>query len=84
MSLFNGEFTQEDEEGGITKAKAKPCNCNAYKDEHNLDDPNCRMLYNDDIDENPDDGYCANCSGSGEGSHDGTRCIVCKGSGVAK
>ena len=29
--------------------KAKPCNCGAYKDEHNLDDPKCRMLYNDDI-----------------------------------
>lgn len=26
-------------------------------------------------------GICLNCSGSGEGQHEGTRCYVCKGSG---
>ncbi len=64
--------------------KAKPCNCGAYKDEHNLDDPKCRIIYNDDIDDESDDGYCANCSGTGEGQYDGTRCMSCKGSGVTK
>ena len=50
MSLFNGEFTQEDEEGGITKAKAKvkvkACNCDAYSFPHRLDGGNCRVQYN--------------------------------------
>lgn len=26
---------------------------------------------------------CPNCNGSGEGMHDGTKCNMCKGSGVA-
>jgi hypothetical protein len=36
----------------------------------------------------PDDGeeyeeqYCGNCSGSGEGMYDGSRCWSCKGSGT--
>ncbi len=25
---------------------------------------------------------CTNCNGSGEGMHDGTKCTMCKGSGV--
>lgn len=31
-----------------------------------------------------DDNYCQHCNGSGEGSHDGTRCGYCKGSGVER
>lgn len=33
-------------------------------------------------DEDYDDDYCTTCSGSGEGSHEGTRCPACKGKGV--
>ncbi len=29
-----------------------------------------------------EDLICPNCSGSGEGMHDGTKCSLCKGSGV--
>lgn len=37
----------------------------------------------DDCDlENPEDEICGNCNGSGEGYVDGSRCTVCKGSGV--
>jgi len=42
-------------------------------------------LSNDDdeyeVEENP---ICPNCNGSGEGMYDGTKCTMCKGSGVAK
>ena len=31
-----------------------------------------------------DDDLCPNCSGSGEGCADGTRCRVCHGSGCAQ
>jgi DnaJ-class molecular chaperone len=31
-----------------------------------------------------DEALCPNCSGSGEGMADGTRCRVCKGSGAAQ
>lgn len=27
---------------------------------------------------------CYHCRGTGEGSHDGARCLVCRGSGVMK
>ena len=30
------------------------------------------------------EGYCPNCSGSGEGRYDGTDCYACGGSGVAR
>ena len=30
------------------------------------------------------DNYCTNCSGSGEGMYDGTRCSECHGSGVVR
>ena len=29
-----------------------------------------------------EDNYCYHCSGSGEGQHDGTRCMWCKGRGI--
>lgn len=38
----------------------------------------------DEQEEFESDALCANCNGSGEGPYDGTRCIVCKGSGVIK
>jgi DnaJ-class molecular chaperone len=43
----------------------------------------CKPEY-DDEDFNNDEimCYCTNCSGSGEGMHDGTRCSECHGSGV--
>lgn len=32
------------------------CNCAAYRDEHNLDDPKCRSLYNhEDLTDDPND-----------------------------
>jgi hypothetical protein len=34
------------------------------------------------IDEDGEDPLCAQCSGSGEGQHDGTRCRSCKGKGT--
>ena len=34
------------------------------------------------IDENGEDPLCAQCNGSGEGQHDGTRCMSCKGKGT--
>ena len=54
----------------------KTCNCLALDDDHELDCKECAELYNDD------DELCQNCNGSGEGQYDGSRCWVCKGSGV--
>ncbi len=34
-------------------------------------------------DEDDEPGICSNCSGSGEGMHDGTTCYICKGKGVS-
>jgi hypothetical protein len=34
------------------------------------------------IDEDGEDPLCAQCNGSGEGQHDGTRCMTCKGKGT--
>ena len=34
----------------------------------------------DDIDDE-EGGYCPQCSGSGEGMYDGSRCLACGGSG---
>jgi hypothetical protein len=34
------------------------------------------------IDDNGEDPICAQCNGSGEGQHDGTRCMSCKGKGT--
>jgi hypothetical protein len=36
------------------------------------------------VDDDAEEGYCPNCSGSGEGMYDGSRCSSCKGSGVSK
>jgi DnaJ-class molecular chaperone len=33
------------------------------------------------VDEDSEPGYCPNCSGSGEGMYDGSRCSSCKGTG---
>ena len=41
-----------------------------------------RMIESYIEEQDEDEGYCTNCSGSGEGMHDGTRCSVCHGSGV--
>lgn len=35
----------------------------------------------DDDDDDENVGYCPACSGSGEGQHEGTRCLVCHGRG---
>ena len=37
----------------------------------------------DEIDDD-EQGYCPQCSGSGEGMYDGTRCSKCHGSGVER
>jgi hypothetical protein len=39
---------------------------------------------NKENDEDDEEGYCLNCSGSGEGMYDGSRCSSCKGSGVGR
>lgn len=38
-----------------------------------------RLMADDGPDSEP--GICPACSGSGEGMHDGTRCVTCKGAG---
>ena len=40
-----------------------------------------RRMVADDADDEP---ICSQCSGSGEGQHDGTTCWKCKGSGVGR
>ena len=40
---------------------------------------------NDCFEDNQEDpGLCGHCSGSGEGMHDGSRCMYCRGSGSAE
>lgn len=51
-----------------------------YSDE--CDDTDCDNFTVCDIDDDP--GYCANCSGSGEGPYEGATCYKCHGSGVAR
>ena len=38
-----------------------------------------RLMSDDEPDGEP--GICPACNGSGEGMHDGTRCVTCKGAG---
>jgi len=38
----------------------------------------------DERDERDEPVMCSHCSGSGEGMADGSRCIVCRGSGVMR
>ncbi len=45
----------------------------------------CQPEYDDeDFNNDPNLNYCTNCSGSGEGMYDGTRCNVCNGYGIEK
>ena len=43
--------------------------------DHDLD----RLMADDEPDSEP--GICPACNGSGEGMHEGTRCVTCKGAG---
>ncbi len=40
------------------------------------------QIMSEEVEEEPE--VCPNCNGSGEGMHDGTKCSVCKGTGVEK
>lgn len=42
--------------------------------------PECRSV--DNFEEIVDE-LCTSCNGSGEGYYDGSRCVICNGSGVA-
>ena len=44
--------------------------------DHDLD-----RLMADDGQDDPELGICFACNGSGEGMHEGTRCVTCKGAG---
>lgn len=37
-----------------------------------------------EVEEDQEAGYCPQCSGSGEGMYDGTRCSACGGSGIER
>ena len=38
-------------------------------------------LMSDDEPDDSEPGICPACNGSGEGMHEGTRCVTCKGAG---
>jgi RecJ-like exonuclease len=38
----------------------------------------------EELEDETESDICSNCSGSGEGMHDGSTCYVCKGSGSTK
>ena len=69
-----------------------PCTCD--EDDPATDNPGDKTLSIDgqnvkiknESTDNEDDApsICSNCSGSGEGQHDGTKCGVCNGTGVDK
>jgi hypothetical protein len=54
-------------------------------DASSLEDASCQLereiAFNDIIDNPP---LCAACNGSGEGQHDGTTCLICKGKGTVR
>jgi hypothetical protein len=49
-------------------------------DASDLEDAACALIKH--IDDDGEDPLCAQCSGSGEGQYDGTRCMTCKGKGT--
>ena len=51
-----------------------------YDDDWHDDKDQARLMA-DDSEDDPEPGICPSCSGSGEGQHDGTRCVTCKGAG---
>jgi hypothetical protein len=44
----------------------------------------CELLGVETVDQDAWEGYCGDCSGSGEGMFDGSTCRTCGGSGVSR
>lgn len=76
ITPYKGSWAEQEER----RRKQKPCNCPAYPFPHRSGSKACAELEA----ENNGPQECYHCRGTGEGSHDGARCLVCRGSGVMK
>ena len=78
-SIPTNNVTAKDHMNVCDTCSHEPCTCESEGDDTLEVDGQEVTLKTESSD---NDAICRSCSGSGEGMHDGTRCMTCKGSGV--